>query len=176
MRKFCSCSWTLLLPVFVKYVFTKMVKITTNGKVHCIIHQQEQKIGKIFLWQYFILYCTGWQAEWLICSVYFSKNSLHILYCIAGKFGGELNLAVWRTSVCLCNRQIKICQYFLLAYTLSCIHMAIPYWTAKFKSANTFAMAILGPTTKFNSRQYFRLNGIWNNFQVYWYVYLEYML
>ena len=38
--------------------------------------------------------------------------------------------------------------------------MAIPYQTAKFKSANIFAMAILGPITKFNSRQYFWLYGI----------------
>ena len=37
--------------------------------------------------------------------------------------------------------------------------MVIPYRTAKFKSANIFAMAILGPTTKFNSRQYFWLYG-----------------
>ena len=32
--------------------------------------------------------------------------------------------------------------------------MAIPYQTTKFKSTNIFAMAIWGPTTKFNSRQY----------------------
>ena len=32
-------------------------------------------------------------------------------YCIAGKFGGELNLAVY-----LCNHRIKIHQYFILAY------------------------------------------------------------
>ena len=38
--------------------------------------------------------------------------------------------------------------------------MAIPYQTAKFKSGNIFAMAIWGPTAKFNSRQYFRLYGI----------------
>ena len=38
--------------------------------------------------------------------------------------------------------------------------MAIPYQTAKFKSANILAMAILGPTAKFNSRQYFWLYGI----------------
>ena len=63
------------------------------------------------------------------------------------KFGGS--------AVYLCNHQIKIHQYFLLAY----IHMAIPYQTAKFKSTNIFAMAILGPTTKFNSRQYFWLYG-----------------
>ena len=31
--------------------------------------------------------------------------------------------------------------------------------TAKFKSANIFAMVIWGPTAKFNSRQYFRLYG-----------------
>ena len=38
--------------------------------------------------------------------------------------------------------------------------MAIPYLTAKFKSANTFKMAIWDPTAKFNSRQCFRLYGI----------------
>ena len=57
--------------------------------------------------------------------------------------------------VYLCNRQIKMRQYFILAY----IHVAIPYRTAKFKSANIFAIAIWGPTAKFNSRQYFRLYG-----------------
>ena len=54
------------------------------------------------------------------------------------------------------NRQIKIRQNFLLAY----IRMAIPYRTAKFKSANILPIAILGSTAKFNSRQYFRLYGI----------------
>ena len=54
-------------------------------------------------------------------------------------------------AVYLCNHQIKICS-FLFVY----IRMATPYWTAKFKSAN---MAILGPTTKFNSCQYFQLYG-----------------
>ena len=42
---------------------------------------------------------------------------------------------------------IKIRQNFLLAY----IRMAIPYRTAKFKSAK-----IWGSTAKFNARQYFR--------------------
>ena len=37
--------------------------------------------------------------------------------------------------------------------------MAIPYRTAKFKSANSLAIAILGSTAKFNARQYFRLYG-----------------
>ena len=37
--------------------------------------------------------------------------------------------------------------------------MAIPYRTAKFISANIFAMVILDPTAKFNSRQYFWLYG-----------------
>ena len=53
------------------------------------------------------------------------------------------------------NRQIKIRQNFLLTY----IRMAIPYRTAKFNSANILAIAILGSTTKFNARQYFRLYG-----------------
>ena len=64
------------------------------------------------------------------------------------KFGG--------LAVSLRNRQIKIRQNLLLAY----IPMAIPYQTAKFKSTNTFAMAIWDPTAKFNSRQYFRLYSI----------------
>ena len=38
--------------------------------------------------------------------------------------------------------------------------MAIPYRTAKFKSANILAIAILGSTAKFNARQYFRLYGM----------------
>ena len=46
-------------------------------------------------------------------------------------------------AVYLCNLQIKICQYFILAY----IHMAIPYRTTKF---NIFAMAIW--RSRFNSR------------------------
>ena len=73
-------------------------------------------------------------------------SKLHFCgYRIAGKFGG---LAVY-----LYNHQIKIRQYFLLA----CMHMAIPYRIAKFKSANICVMAILGPTAKFNSCQYFWL-------------------
>ena len=39
------------------------------------------------------------------------------------------------------------------------MRMAIPYRTTKFKSANILAIAILGSTAKFNSRQYFRLYG-----------------
>ena len=35
--------------------------------------------------------------------------------------------------VYLCNCQIKICQYFLLAYI---IRMVIPYRTTKFKDTN----------------------------------------
>ena len=42
--------------------------------------------------------------------------------------------------------------------------MAIPYRTAKFKSANTFKTAIWDPTAKFNSCQYFQLYGILQSF------------
>ena len=53
---------------------------------------------------------------------------------------------------------------------LTYICMVIPHWTAKFRSANTVALAIFGQTTKFNSRQYFQLylypslhkKGLWN--------------
>ena len=53
------------------------------------------------------------------------------------------------------NCQIKIRQIFLLAY----IRMVIPYRTAKFKSANVLAIAILATTAKLNSCQYFWLYG-----------------
>ena len=62
---------------------------------------------------------------------------------------------IWRFGGLYYNHQIKIRQHFLLAY----IHMAIPYRTAKFKSANILPIAILGSTAKFNSRQCFRLYG-----------------
>jgi hypothetical protein len=44
--------------------------------------------------------------------------------------------------------------------------MAIPYRTAKFKSANILAIAILGSTAKFNSRQCFRLYGRLPNYKI----------
>ena len=72
-------------------------------------------------------------------------------YRIAGKSGGELNLAVHITTA-----KLKIRQNFLLAY----IRMAILYRTAKFKSANILLIAIWGSTAKFNARPYFRLYGI----------------
>ena len=64
---------------------------------------------------------------------------------------------IWRFGGLYYNRQIKICQNFLLAY----ICMAILYRTAKFKSANILVIAIWGSTAKFiiNSHQYFRLYG-----------------
>ena len=63
---------------------------------------------------------------------------------------------IWQFGGLYYNRQIKIRQNFLLAY----IRMAIPYRTAKFKSANILLIAIWGSTAKFNARQYFRLYGI----------------
>ena len=65
---------------------------------------------------------------------------------------------IWRFGSRCYNRQIKIHHNFLLTYI---IHMAIPYRTAKFKSANILPIAILGSTSKFNSRQYFWLYGIY---------------
>ena len=45
--------------------------------------------------------------------------------------------------------------------------MAIPYQTSIFKSANAFVIAIWGPTTKFNSCQYFRLYGMCANLNMH---------
>ena len=64
---------------------------------------------------------------------------------IARKFGG---LTVYITTT-----KLKIRHNFLLAYIRTC--MAIPYRTAKFKSVNILAIAILGSTAKFNSCQLF---------------------
>ena len=58
---------------------------------------------------------------------------------------------IWRFGSLSHNRQIKLRQYFVLAYI---IRMAIPYQTTKFKFADIFAMVIWGPTVKFNSHQY----------------------
>ena len=72
-----------------------------------------------------------------------------ILYHIAGKFGGGIkfgSLAVYITTAKLKSARISY---------LHIICMAIPYQTAKFKSANILAIVILGSTTKFNSCQYF---------------------
>ena len=75
---------------------------------------------------------------------YIEVNSLWIYYT-KGSFKLLYNQKIWRgikfggLVVCLCNCQIKI---FLLAY----ICMAIPYQTAKLKSANIFAMANWDPT------------------------------
>ena len=82
-------------------------------------------------------------------------------YRIARKFAGEYKFN--DLVVYLCNCQIKTRQHFLLEH----ICMAIPYWTAKFKSANIFSMAILGPTTKFYFHQYYRLCGMPLNHSVH---------
>ena len=66
---------------------------------------------------------------------------------------------IWRFGRLYYNHQITIRQNFLLTYMYTC--MAILYRTAKFKSTNILAIAILGSTTKFNSRQYFRLYDNW---------------
>ena len=58
------------------------------------------------------------------------------------KFG---SLAVYLTAAKLKSTNIS--------YLHNYVCMVIPYRTTKFKSANIFAMAIWGPTAKFNSRQ-----------------------
>ena len=55
---------------------------------------------------------------------------------------------IWRFGSLSRNHQIKLRQYFVLAYIIC---MAIPYQTTKFKFADIFAMAIWGPT---DSHQY----------------------
>ena len=66
----------------------------------------------------------------------------YLLYHIAGKFGGELNLVVDVTTAKLKSTKISYSPIYV---------WWILYWTAKSKSANIFAIAILGSTAKFNS-------------------------
>ena len=82
---------------------------------------------------------------------------------IAGKFGG---LAVYITTTKLKSAKIS--------YLHNIIRMAIPYRTAEFNiiilllCCNILAIAILGSTAKFNSRQYFRLYDIWILLLIYY--------
>ena len=71
------------------------------------------------------------------------------------EFGRELYLAAWQSV--FMTTKLKIYQYLLLAYMYIC--MAIPYRTAKSKSANVHAKVIWDPNVKFNSQQFFRLYG-----------------
>ena len=83
-----------------------------------------------------------------------SVLALLATYHVAGKFGGELNLAVSQSIFATAKLKLANISY------LHIIRMAIPYRTAKFKSTNIFTIVILGPTAKFNSYQYFRLYSI----------------
>ena len=81
-------------------------------------------------------------------------------YRIAGKFGGELNLADWRSVFATAKLKSANISYL----HINIIRMAIPYRTAKFRSTNIVAIVILAPTAKFNSRQ---LYGIYGEFSWY---------
>ena len=75
-------------------------------------------------------------------------------YCIAGKFGGKLNLAVWQS--------VFATAYFKSA-NISNSHTYV--WHSltklpKFKSTSIFVMAIWGPTAKFNPYPYFWLYSV----------------
>ena len=52
--------------------------------------------------------------------------------------------------------------------------MAIPYQSAKFKSANILIIAIWGSTAKFNSRQYFQLYSV--TFTAQWTLYSSFRI
>ena len=71
----------------------------------------------------------------------YMDTCIHTPYYIAGKFGGELHLAVWRSD--FATAKLKSTNIFRLHITIC---MVIPYQIAKFESANIFAMAIWGST------------------------------
>ena len=61
---------------------------------------------------------------------------------ILKEYNVQYSRKIWRgikfgsLAICLCNCQIKICQFFMLTY----IRMAIPYQTAKFNSCQYFQL------------------------------------
>ena len=79
-------------------------------------------------------------------------------------------MVIWRSTFTIAKlKSANTCISYLNIQ--SCImHMVIPYRTTKFKSANIFSMAILGPSAKFNSCQYFRLYGMLNSLLEYYFV------
>ena len=70
------------------------------------------------------------------------------------KFDGEL---FGSFMVSLHDHQLKNWLKFLIKYIH--VYMGILYQIAKFKSTNNFVMGIWDPTAKFNSCQYFLLDG-----------------
>ena len=77
------------------------------------------------------------EDKWAWLKIWRAYSSLGatvtLLYRIAGIFGGELNLAVYITTTKLKSAKISYSHI-----------MAIPYPTAKFKSANILVITILG--------------------------------
>ena len=67
---------------------------------------------------------------------------------------------IWRSIIIITTAKFKIAKisYSHIYYYTNI--MVIPCRTAKFKSANILAIAILGSTSKFNYHQYFWLYGI----------------
>ena len=77
------------------------------------------------------------------------KNVVHAIYCITGKFEGELNLAVWRID----QPTTKISSLHIYIH----VYMMILYRAAKLKSANISESYVWDETAKFSS-----LDGIGN--------------
>ena len=75
------------------------------------------------------------------------KKGIYMYTFTYGKFGGELNLAVWRFAPTTAKLHVYIC-------------MTILYRTATFESTNIFACTDSGQSAKSNSQQIFWLYGI----------------
>ena len=80
-----------------------------------------------------------------------TQNSININYCLA---------YLQHFYPMFASRSQSLSKTKLKSTKISYSHMAILYRTAKFKSYNTFEMAIWNPTAKFNSCQYFQLCSI----------------
>ena len=118
-------------------------------------------VMKMVYMQHAVHTCRRCPYMWWSCkclyNIIWNNAYTSVVYHIAGKFGRELKLAVWWSTFATAKLKSTDISYLHIYNT---VHMAIPYQAAKFKSTNMYAMAIWSPTTKFNSRQYFRLHGM----------------
>ena len=131
-------QWSVLALYARKLISERVLHARTIKQLICVID------GHVTTYCHFIGSSYSRPGDrWMVLQIPYSRK---IWWGI--KFGGWV---VYITTAKL--RSTKI------SYSHTIIRMAIPYRTAKFKSANIFLIVIWGSTAKFNARQYFRLYG-----------------
>ena len=129
-----TCFWMAMHYLLFKLVCTSpLAHVREVIKLACAV--LSKPIMRVFMHAYAachdrleaILCCHVCLCDWRSVESWFQTSlwSGQHIYCIAGKFGGELDLAVWWSIL---QPPIKIRKNFLLAYMY--IRMVIPYRTA----------------------------------------------